>query len=357
MRDEEVHMRARSAYLSGPHNLELRDVDLPEIHGQLVLVMIKASGICGSDVECYTGRSKEGRYDIAPYVPGHEWSGEVVEVGRDVVHMKKGDRVTGDCVLPCGNCYNCKSNLSTAACLNMREAGFMPNAPGGMGEYLVLEERFLHKFPEEMTYEEGALVEPFSVSYFAIWGRGGHVDASDDVVVFGAGPIGLSAAVIAKTAGANVILVEPIEFRRKIAQNFGVDTVVDPNADDLRQSILEITTGRGADLVVEASGSDSAISSLFDVAGHNARIRLIGHSIGRKTPLDVGVIIWKSLTVTGQAGSPYAFPKTIRFIKRIREEIDLSQIITKTFPLEEIKAAFEYAVKEKEKAVKVMVLP
>jgi len=349
-------MSPKSAFLSGPRQLELRETETPELRGDLVLVRLRAAGICGSDLECYTGKSKEGRYDLGPYVPGHEWAGEVAETGPGVSHLRKGDKVTGDCVLPCGGCENCKSNLSAAACLNMREAGFMPNSPGGMGEYLVMEERFLHQLPEEMSFEEGALVEPFSVSYYAIWGRGGYVNASDEVVVFGAGPIGLFAAVVARAAGARVILVEPIGFRRRMALDLGIDEAIDPRAVEVKEAVAELTKGRGADLVVEASGTDQAIASLGEVAAHEGRIRLIGHSIGRKVSLELGLFIWKSLSLTGQAGSPFAFPRTIRFMSRIRDRIDYTKVITDRFPLERIQEAFDHALKEKERAVKVMVV-
>lgn len=350
-------MNYKAAFLSGPNELKLKNVETGDLHSNQILVKVKAVGICGSDVECYTGKSKEGRYDIAPYVPGHEWSGEVVQTGKDVKYFKKGQKVTGDCVLACGRCYNCKSGLHTASCIDMREAGFMPNSPGGMGEYITIEEQYLHLLPENMSFEEGALVEPFSVSYFAIWGNGGYVSASDDVVVSGAGPIGLCASVIAKTAGARVTVFENIEFRRNIAKNLGVDNVINPQEVHIQEAIQDITEGRGADLVVEASGNDKAIAAAFELAGHNGRIRLIGHSVGRKVEAELGLVIWKALSVQGQAGSPFAFPATIRFMQRAKERFDYSQIITHRFPLDDIHKAFDLAIKKKEEAIKILLLP
>ena len=100
-----------------------------------------------------------------------------------------------------------------SACLNMREAGFRPDSPGGWGEYLIMKHHYIHKLPDDWTYEEGALVEPFSVGYFGLWGNNGYVDASDNVVIFGAGPIGLSALIVAKASRAKVIQVELLENR------------------------------------------------------------------------------------------------------------------------------------------------
>jgi threonine dehydrogenase-like Zn-dependent dehydrogenase len=338
-------MNYKAAYLSAPYEMKLKDVGIRDIQDDQILVKVKAVGICGSDIECYTGKSNEGRYDIAPYVPGHEWSGEVVEVGKNVKYFEKGNKVTGDCVLACGKCDNCKSGLHTASCIDMREEGFMPNSPGGMGEYLIIEEQYLYLLLKDMSYEEGALVEPFSVSYFAIWGKGGYVSASEDVVVSGAGPIGLCAAVIAKMAGAQVTVLENIEFRRNIAKNIGVDNVINPQVSEIKEAVTDLTEGRGADLVVESSGNDKAIAGL------------IGHSVGRKVEAELGLVIWKALSVKGQVGSPFAFPNTIRFMIRAKERFDYSKIITHKFPLKEIHKAFDFAIKEKDEAVKVLILP
>jgi len=348
--------RHKRAYLSGPYDLKLKDVETPKVSGEQVLVEVKAAGICGSDVACYTGKSKEGRYDIAPYVPGHEWSGEVVDVGENILTLKKGDRVTSDCCLPCNRCDNCKDGLNPAYCKNLREVGFMPHAPGGMGEFLVIEEPFLHKLSDDMTYEEGALVEPFSVSYFGIWGDGGYVDASDEVLIFGAGPIGLFAGVVAKVAGARVITVDPIKYRREMAAKLGVDEVIDPETQNVRELISDLTKGRGINLVVECSGTNEAIALAFDIAAHGARIRFIGHSIGRKVPVEIGLSIWKGLFLHGHAGSPCFFPRTIKFMTRAKTRINYSQVIIHKFPLERIREAFDLAEKEKERTVKIMLM-
>lgn len=347
-------MKTKAARLHGPLDLRVEEIDLPDLGPYNVLVKVKAVGICQSDVECYEGKSSEGRYDIAPYVPGHEWSGVVEEVGSEVTTVKKGDKVTGDCVMECGVCRNCKDGLMPSACLNMREAGFRPDSPGAMGEYLVHEERFLHKIPNDLSFEEGAWIENFSVAYFGIWGNGGHVDASENVIISGTGPIGLSAVIVAKTSGARVIVIEPLSNRRKIAQNFGADEAVDPTEGDLQEKIMELTNGRGGDLVVECSGNDNAIAALFDISGHNARVRLIGHSIGRKIPVEIGKTIWKTLNITGAGGTKNFMEKTIRFMSQIRDKYDFEQLISYKYPFEKIHEAFEKAQKEKQSAIKIV---
>ena len=349
-------IKAKISYINKPGDLEVKEVELPDPRGVEVLVKIKASGICGSDVECYEGKSAEGRFDLGPYTMGHEWAGEVVQIGSEVKNVKVGDKVTGDCVLACGYCLNCRNGLMPSACLNMREAGFRPDSPGGMGEYLLLEQQYIHKFPDDWSYEEGALIEPVSIGYFAVWGNNGYIDPSEDVVIFGAGPIGLSALIVAKAAHARVILIEPLKNRQEMAKKFGADHIIDPGNCDPVKEIMKITDGFGGNLVVEASGNDKAIAMAFDVTAHSARLRLTGHSVGRKIAVELGKTIWKTLLITGSGGVKTFLPRTIVFMDRLRKEVNFTDLITHRYSFDKIKEAFEEAITNKPGAVKVMVL-
>jgi len=346
-------MKNHGAFLYKPHDLRVEEREIGPIRDDQVLIKMKACGICGSDIECFEGKSAEGRYDIAPYQPGHEWAGQAEEVGSKVIGIKAGDKVTGDCVLPCGACANCKSGLMPSACLSMREVGFRPDSPGGMGEYMILEGRYVHPFPSTWSYDEGAWIENFSVGYFGIWGNGGHVDAQDRVVILGAGPIGLSVLAVAKAASALAIVVEPIPMRKKLALSYGADAVIDPTETGFIDKIHDLTHGGGS-VVVEASGNDKAIASIFDIAGHSARVRLIGHSIGRKVPVEIGKTIWKTLNITGAGGTKTCIPSAISFMDRIRKTHNFSNLITHKFPFSEIHQAFKVACEDKANAVKVM---
>jgi L-iditol 2-dehydrogenase len=124
-----------------------------------------------------------------------------------------------------------------SACLNMREIGFRPDSPGGMGEYMVVEEQYVHAVLDDWRYEDAAWVETFSIGYFGIWGNGGYIDAGDIVLIFGAGPVGLSAAMEAKTSGVRVFMVDPIESRRTRSLSYGVDEVINPAEGKLEERI------------------------------------------------------------------------------------------------------------------------
>jgi threonine dehydrogenase-like Zn-dependent dehydrogenase len=171
----------------------------------------------------------------------------------------------------------------------------------------------------------------------------------------GCGPVGVSAVMTAKMSGAKVIVVEPFEKRRAIAKKFGADYVVDPTAVDLVAEIERLTDGRMGTVVVEASGNDKAIASLFEVAGHSARVRLIGHSIGRKVPVELGRTIWRTLSISGSGGTRNFGQRTIRFMTALKEKgIDFGELNTHYYPFGQIHEAFDTACKLKSDAFKVM---
>ncbi len=347
-------MKSKTAFLYKPHDLRIEEVELAPLKPNQVLIKVGACGICGSDIECYEGKSAEGRYDIAPYTPGHEWGGKIVEVGSGVSTLKAGMKVTGDCVMACGVCQNCKDGLMPSACLNMREIGFRPDSPGGMGEYMIVEEQYVHQIPDDWSYAMGAWVETFSIGYFGLWGNGGYIDASDTAVIFGCGPVGISATMAAKTSGATVIVVDPIPSRRELAMKYGADYAVDPTAGNLKEQIDKLTDGRGPSVIAEASGNDNAIASIFDIAGHSCRVHLIGHSIGRKVPAELGWTIWKTLKINGSGGTKDFGQRTIRFMSAIKDKYDFDALNTHYFDFDKLQEAMDTAIHEKDNAFKVM---
>lgn len=346
-------MKCKQAFMYGPGDLRIQEVELPALKADQVLIKLRACGICQSDVECFEGKSAEGRYDLGPYTPGHEWVGTVVEVGSDCTSIKVGQKVVGDCVLPCHHCANCKDGKMSSACLNMREVGFRPDSPGGFGEYMILEEAYTHVIPDDWNDEIGIFVENFNVGYWGVWGNGCDPDASDDCVIIGAGPIGGSASMVCATSGANVIVVDPVTARRENALKYGATYTVDPTAGNVEEQVKKLTNGRGASVVIECSGNDIGIASAFDIAGHSARIGFVGHSIGRKVPVEIGKTIWKTLKLSGSGGTTNWFPRTIRFMSKIKDRYDFKALVSHYYRFEDLAEAMVMA-QNKEIARKVM---
>ena len=341
----------KAAVLRGVHNLRLEELPDPRPADNEVLIRVRAAGICGTDVNMWCGTDDQGTF---PFIPGHEWAGEVVEVGRDIQTLSVGDRVVGEVPIKCHVCPNCQDGMDPNMCPDFELYGFSWEYPGGMAEYTASKEERLFKIPDNVSYEEGALVEPVSVSYHGVWSSGGGVAPHDRVVVFGAGPIGLFAMQVCQASGAPVIVVEPQPYRRQLAQDLGADVVMDPTAGDVVEQVLDHTGGRGATLVLECSGSDGALAATMDVVAKEGRIVLIGLGAERKIPIEIGKSIWQGATIVGSSGSPYLFPKTLTFMSR--QLVDLTQVITHRFPLADALEAFELGKKGSDSG-KILLIP
>jgi L-iditol 2-dehydrogenase len=314
-----------------PRRAVVRELDVPEIAADEVLVRSRNVGICHSDFELY-----EGRYIIPvdyPIVPGHEWSGEVAEVGRAVDGLVPGDRVVGECVVNNGDDH----------------FGF--SISGADAELFVAKASWLHRIPEELSFSHGAFVEPFSVAYNATVAAGG-LDASDDVAVIGGGPIGLLCTMAAATMGASVTLVEPQAHRRSLGLEVGAKGALDPTAGDVAEQGAELTKGRGFDVVIEAAGAPEAMASAFPLAGHGARVVFVGIDVGGSAPVEIGLIQSKALQVRGIIGSAGMWPRTIRFMAA--SGLDPTPLLTATFPLGDGTAALD-AARDTSRNVKVQI--
>ena len=302
-----------------PNNPSILDMPVPTINDSEVLIKTRTIGICHSDYELLAGR-----YIIPisyPVTPGHEWCGEIVEVGRNVRNFKKGDRVVGECVVRTPE--------------RLHHFGFSMN--GADREYFNVNPDWLHKLPDGVDDNRGALIEPFTCGFYAVL-RSGGTNASETVVVSGGGTIGLVTAAAAIGMGARVIVVDPIKRRRDIALKLGAAEAVDAN-DNPVERIKELTGGKGAELVVEASGHDASVANVFEYAQENGRVSMVGLNIGRKITSTLGLLQLKNLTVRGCIGSPGVWPAAIKFLERTG--IDLSPIQTHHFSLLDAKKAFE----------------
>ena len=341
----------KAAVLRGVGDLRLEELPDPKPAPNEALIRVKAAGLCGTDVHMWEGTNHEGTF---PFVPGHEWSGEVVAVGKEIKAVSVGDRVVAEVPIPCRKCDNCKDGMEPNMCPDFELYGFSWDNPGGMAEYTLAREERLFKIPDNVSYEEASLVEPVSVAYHGVWGSGGGAAPHDRVVVFGAGPIGLFAMLSCKASGAPVIIVEPQSSRQKMARDLGADVVLDPTSGDLVEQVLDHTGGRGATMVLECSGSNGALAATLDVIAKQGRVVLIGQSAGRKIPIEIGKAIFERTTIVGSSGSPYYFPKTLTFMSR--RLVDLMPVVTHQFPLSEVLDAFELG-KSGAGCAKILVLP
>ncbi len=319
----------KALVFAAPQQADVAELNEPAIGGNEVLVAARQVGICHSDFDLLADR-----YIIPvqfPIVPGHEWSGEVVDVGPEVRNVRPGDRIVGECTVNGGADH----------------FGF--SISGAAAERFKIRADWAHRLPDELSWQQGATVEPFSCAFHAIRRLGG-IQPGDDVAVLGGGAIGLSAVAASAALGGRTILIEPLEHRRQLGTQLGAAEVVDPTVAPAGDQVRDLTAGRGADVVIEASGNPSAMASALDIVGFRGRLGFIGINVGGTAPAALGMIQSKELTMTGTIGSPDVWPQTIRFMSAA--DIDLSPMVSTTFDLSDAVDALD-AAKDRDRHVKV----
>lgn len=335
----------------GPGNMALRESSVPTPKANEVLIEVKAAGICGTDVHI--------RHDLYPYWPpvimGHEFSGAIVEVGGEVTDYQVGDRVVAEPhTLACGRCELCRTG-NIQLCGAKRSPGW--GIHGAFARYLVMPVHLLHRIPETMSYEEGAVVEPAANVVHHVLERA-CVEPNDIVVVLGPGPIGLMALMAARAVGAGQVIIvgasEDKEARLPMAKELGADATVVAGENDPVKAVLDLTHGRGADLIVEASGSPRAIANTVGMVRRMGRISAIGLPGRNDIPFPWNDAAWKACTVIFNLSTSYtSWDRAIGLIAAKR--MSVSKIITHVEPLQSWERAFE-AVESKQ-ALKVLLIP
>ena len=329
--------------------LELGDVPDPSLQPDQVMLEIAAVGICGSDMHMY--EAGDDGYMLypglvcTPNILGHEFAGRIVEVGSAVRELQVGDLVAVEEIQWCGECNACRRGFVNH-CLDIEELGF--TIPGAMAQYLPVRSKYCWKldevaerFGEEEALVMGAMVEPTGVSYQGLFNRLHNWQPGNNVVIFGAGPIGLAAEALVIAAGAGrVIVFDPSESRREVAEKMGASVALNPIGIDLDEAIMQHTFGRGVDYVVECAGvADRTIEPLDRCLAVNASIIDIGMGVAKPT---LPIVAYKRMGVQyagalGHAGGP--FQQVIRMMAAGR--IDMRQMVSERMPLDDALAAFK----------------
>ncbi len=324
--------------------LEVKQVNDPKSGPYDVLLLVKACGVCGSDIHFYE-TDKDG-YCLYPgltkfpTILGHEFSGEIVEVGKEVKNLRAGDIVTAEEMIWCGYCTPCRNGFPNH-CENLEEIGF--TIPGAFANYIAVGAKYCWKIDaiaehygsKDKAFEAGSVVEPTTVSYNGIFVRAGGFLPGAYVAVFGTGPIGFAAIALAKAAGAGMVIAFEIsEKRRELAKKMGADFVYDPQQVSPHQVILEHTKGEGADMFVEAAGAPSkTVPEMEKCIAINGKIVQIGRAADR-VPMYLETLQVRRGQVFGSQGhsGDAIFPSVIRMMASGR--LDMTQMITARYDLE-----------------------
>jgi threonine dehydrogenase-like Zn-dependent dehydrogenase len=355
----------KAAVLFGEGDLRLvDDYDVPEPDAGEVLIKVAACAICGSDPKILAhGWPNHPPYG-APgrkggFIFGHEYAGEIVALGEGVTEFSAGDRVAVEPHKGCGVCDNCRDGLYNT-CLNYgdqakghRHYGFSAN--GGYAEYVCNHINSVYRIPDHMEFDEATLITTAATSLYGIR-RAGGIQCGETVVVSGPGAIGLMAVVLARRLGAGrVILTGTRSERLDLGLSLGADIAVNVRDENVIERIMDLTKGVGADAVLECAGTTQAAVDAVECVKKNGRVALVG--IYREpAPLNVNKIVQWNITVAGsKAEGQRSMAQALALLGR--QPVDLSPLITHTFPLDQIHAAFETAEKRLGGAIKVVVKP
>ena len=345
----------RAAVLDGPGALEVRDVPVPEPGPRQVLVRVRACGVCGSDLEIRDhGWLQEGAE--YPLIIGHEWAGEVVELGPGTSKFAVGDRVANETHEGCGHCRNCKTGFYTA-CLNYgrREAGHRHYGfthDGGFATYCAIAERNLHRLPDDLDYAAATLVTTAACSLYAV--ERTDVRAGDTVAVIGPGPVGLTAVQCAKLVGADeVVLTGTRADRLEVGRAVGADHVVDVTGTDPVEAVRDRTDGVGADVALETAGVHGTVAEAVEMVRPAGRVGLIGNPGEGPSPVPTQRIVNGDVSVFGVKAQGHDAAE--RVIGALADRFETEPLITHEFDLEELEEAMAVFEDRIDGAIKVVV--
>jgi len=342
----------RAAVLHKPFDMRLEEVPVPRFGPEEVLVRVRAVGVCGSDVDYYaTGRC--GNFTVRePLILGHESSGEIARVGSRVEGLRVGDRVAIEPGFPCRRCRFCREGRYNL-CPDVRFYG-TPPVDGAFAEYAAAPADSVFKLPENMTFEEGAMVEPLSVGIQA--SKRGSIGPGKSAVVFGAGPIGLVTLQAARASGATeVYAVDLADYRLRYAEKFGATGVINAREGDPLERIGELTGGRGVDVAFDAAGSVETAQQAVRAVGRGGVAVIISMLPSPEFPIRMTDLVEKEMDLRGVFRYANTYPTAIGLVSR--GVVDVRSLVTHRFPLDQVQRAFDVAEKRLEDALKVVVTP
>ncbi len=328
-------MKAIAKIEKGP-GAELIDIDTPAIGATEVLIKIKTASICGTDLQIYNWRGWVQDRVKPPQILGHEFAGEVVAAGKDVVSVKEGDYVSGESHIPCGTCYQCRTGRDEV-CQNLKILGI--DVHGCFAEYLVLPEKNIWINNPSLSPEVATLQEPL----------GNAVDtiliediAGKTIAILGCGPVGLLSVGVAKACGATTIIATDMrDYRLDLAKKMGATYLINPSSKDVVKEILDITDGIGVDVVAEMSGNPTAIHQGFEMLRPAGRMSLLGLP-ERPEAIDfTKEIIFKKIRLFGITGRRIFSTWYISARLLTSRLLDPTLIITHKLSLSDFKKAME----------------
>ncbi len=338
--------------LTDKMRFDLQEIPTPEPGPGEVLVAVQACGICGSDVHGMDGSTGRRR---PPIVMGHEAAGFIANVGPQVTAWSRGDRVTFDSTIYCGHCEHCRQG-EVNLCHHRRVLGVSCEdyrQPGAFADYVVVPERILYRLPENLSFEEAALIEPFTIAFHAVRRR--PVQLNETALIIGCGMIGLALLQAVRLAGfGHVVAVDTATDRLQQAKNLGADDLVNSADGHALDALLKLTNGRGFDQVFEAVGVAVTVELGVRAARKGGTITLVGN-VSPQVPLPLQLVVTRELTLYGSCASAGEYPACLDMMAR--GKISAQPLLSAIAPLHEGAQWFERLYRREPGLLKVILKP
>lgn len=314
--------------------LWLQDVPKPEIEDNEVLIRINKTAICGTDIHIYQWDEWSQKTIPVPMHVGHEFAGVIEETGRLVKDFKKGQRVSGEGHVVCGHCRNCRAGMRHL-CINTRGIGV--NRPGCFAEYLAMPSENVFVLPDSVSDDEAAILDPYGN---AVHTALSYEMVGEDVLITGAGPIGIMAAAVCKHVGArHVVLTDISDYRLELARRMNAARVVDSRKEKLPEVMRELGMSEGFDLGLEMSGSGAAFNGMIEALRMGGKIALLG-ILPNTTTIPWNQVIFKALRIKGIYGREM-YETWYKMTAMLQSGLDIKPVITHHFPVKDYKEGFE----------------
>lgn len=336
----------KAMVLHGDYDVRYEEVATPKPGFGQILIKVLCAGLCATDISFYTGENSFKTQGLVryPMIQGHEWVGIVEEMGEGVDDLKIGDRVIGDSVVTCGHCPECLSG-SYVQCEHQRSVGTVNAWDGAFGDYIMMPERSVYKVPETVSDKQAVLVEPLAIGVYAA--ERAEIHFGDTVVIYGTGAVGFGALIGAINSGAvKTIFVGRQDKKLEIGRRFGADHCINATKQDAYAEVMRLTNGKGADVVVEATGASSVFNTCLAMTKSSGVLALPAFYEKKLDGFYIDDLVLRNIKLVGASAAPNIASRVLKLLSTGRFPVE--QLITEEYLMEQLAQAYDAAMHKRE---------